>query len=113
VEHDRTAGKWRVGSGRRSSAATPVFYNSLTTNSTMTIVKMMRVAGDAVPTDWRLVVNGYLPEYAYDRGALDTSVPLSQLRSAAHIAARAHDDGLSPNFSQTIRVGVPSPQGAL
>jgi len=68
VEHDRTAGKWRVGSGRRSSAATPVFYNSLTTNATMTIVKMMRVAGDAVPTDWRLVVNGYLPEYAYDPG---------------------------------------------
>jgi hypothetical protein len=112
VEHDRTAGKWRVGSGRRSSAATPVFYNSLTTNSTMTIVKMC-VAGDAVPTDWRLVVNGYLPEYAYDRGALDISVPLSQLRSAAHIAARAHDDGVSPNFSRAIRAGVPSPQGAL
>ncbi|MDI5930108.1 DUF4105 domain-containing protein [Rhizobium leguminosarum] len=94
-------------------AGTPVFYNSLTTNCTTTIVKMMRVAGDAVPTDWRLVVNGYLPEYAYDRGALDISVPLSQLRSAAHIAARAHEDGVSPVFSQAIRVGVPSPQGAL
>ncbi|MEF3127467.1 DUF4105 domain-containing protein [Rhizobium leguminosarum] len=94
-------------------ADTPVFYNSLTTNCTTTIVKMMRVAGDAVPTDWRLVVNGYLPEYAYDRGALDISVPLSQLRSAAHIAARAHEDGVSPVFSQAIRVGVPSPQGAL
>ncbi|AXA44313.1 DUF4105 domain-containing protein [Rhizobium leguminosarum] len=94
-------------------AGTPVFYNSLTTNCTTTIVKMMRLAGDAVPTDWRLVVNGYLPEYAYDRGALDISVPLSQLRSAAHIAARAHEDGVSPIFSQAIRVGVPSPQGAL
>ncbi|WP_182564411.1 Lnb N-terminal periplasmic domain-containing protein [Rhizobium leguminosarum] len=94
-------------------AGTPVFYNSLTTNCTTTIVKMMRVAGDAVPTDWRLIVNGYLPEYAYDRGALDISVPLSQLRSAAHIAARAHEDGVSPVFSQAIRVGVPSPQGAL
>jgi hypothetical protein len=47
------------------------------------------------------------------RGALDISVPLSQLRSAAHIAARAHDDGLSPNFSRAIRVDVPSPQDAL
>ena len=94
-------------------AVTPAFYNSLTTNCTTTIIKMMRVAGDAVPTDWRLIVNGYLPEYAYDRGALDTSVSLSQLRSAAHIAARAHKDGLSPIFSQAIRVGVPSPQGAL
>ncbi|MBY2963787.1 DUF4105 domain-containing protein [Rhizobium leguminosarum] len=94
-------------------AATPAFYNSLTANCTTTIIKMMHVAGDAVPTDWRLVVNGYLPEYAYDRGALDISVPLSQLRSAAHIAARAHDDGVSPNFSQAIRVAVPSPQDAL
>ncbi|MGV4792704.1 Lnb N-terminal periplasmic domain-containing protein [Rhizobium sp. F40D2] len=94
-------------------AARPAFYNSLTTNCTTTIVKMMRVAGDTVPTDWRLIVNGYLPEYAYDRRALDISVPLSQLRSAAHIAARAQEDGLSPYFSQAIRVGVPSPQGAL
>ncbi|HWT58418.1 MAG TPA: DUF4105 domain-containing protein [Rhizobium sp.] len=94
-------------------AARPAFYNSLTTNCTTTIVKMMRVAGDTVPTDWRLIVNGYLPEYAYDRRALDISVPLSQLRSAAHIAARAQEDGLSPYFSQAIRAGVPSPQGAL
>ncbi|MBB4117592.1 hypothetical protein FHT80_006981 [Rhizobium sp. BK226] len=94
-------------------AVKPAFYNSLTTNCTTTIIKMMRVAGDAVPMDWRLVVNGYLPEYAYDRGALDTSVPLLQLRSAAHIAAKAHNDGLSPMFSQAIRVGVPSPEGAL
>lgn len=42
-----------------------------------------------VPMDWRLIVDGYLPEYAYDRGAQDISIPLSQLRSAAHIAARA------------------------
>ncbi|UWU37654.1 DUF4105 domain-containing protein (plasmid) [Rhizobium sophoriradicis] len=31
-------------------AVTPVFYNSLTTNCTTTIVKLMRVAGD--PCQW-------------------------------------------------------------
>jgi hypothetical protein len=87
----------------------PEFYNSLTTNCTTTIVKMMRAVGDAVPLDWRLIVNGYLPEYAYDHGALDTSVPLADLRALAHIDERAKVAGLSPDFSRLIRVDVPSP----
>jgi len=90
-------------------ATTPLFYNSLTTNCTTTVVKMMRVVGDSIPFDWRLIVNGYLPEYAYDRGAVDTSVSLAELRNASHIDQRARDDGLSPNFSKAIRLGVPSP----
>ncbi|MFS8111843.1 DUF4105 domain-containing protein [Rhizobium jaguaris] len=90
-------------------AATPVFYNSLTSNCTTTVFKMIRVAGDRIPFDWRLIVNGYLPDYAYDHGALDTSVSLAELRTVAHIDQRARDDGLSPNFSKSIRVGVPSP----
>jgi hypothetical protein len=90
-------------------AGTPAFYNSITTNCTTTVVRMMRLVGDAVPLDWRLIVNGYLPDYAYDRGALDTSIPLAELRSVSHIDQRARDDGLSPNFSKAIRIGVPSP----
>lgn len=90
-------------------AETPQFYNSITTNCTTTVAKMMRVAGDTVPFDWRLIVNGYLPDYAYDRGALDTSVPLPVLRTAAHIDQRAREDGLSSKFSEAIRAGVPSP----
>jgi hypothetical protein len=90
-------------------AATPAFYNSITTNCTTTVVKMMRLVGDTVPFDWRLIVNGYLPDYAYDRGALDTALPLSQLRALSHIDQRARADGLSPNFSRAIRAGVPSP----
>ncbi|MBP1887428.1 DUF4105 domain-containing protein [Sinorhizobium mexicanum] len=90
-------------------ATTPEFYNSITTNCTTTIVKMMRAVGDVVPGDWRLIVNGYLPDYAYDRGAVDTSMPLTELRSLAHIKDRAQAAGLSPDFSGLIRVGVPSP----
>lgn len=90
-------------------AQKPEFYNSLTTNCTTTVVKMMRAVGSAVPLDWRLIVNGYLPDYAYDHQAVDTSIPLTQLRDGAHIAKRAQADGLSPDFSKAIRVGVPSP----
>lgn len=90
-------------------AKSPEFYNSITTNCTTTIVKMMRVAGDKVPFDWRLIVNGYLPDYAYDRGAVDTALPLARLRELAHIDERARAVGLSPEFSKAIRVGVPVP----
>jgi hypothetical protein len=90
-------------------AVKPEFYNSITTNCTTTAVKMMRTVGAAVPFDWRLIVNGFLPEYVYAQGALDARLPLETLRERAHIdtAARAADG--SPDFSKAIRVGVPSP----
>jgi len=90
-------------------AAKPKFYNSIMTNCTTTIVKMMRAVGDTVPLDWRLIVNGYLPDYAYERGALDTSIALPDLRSLAKIDQRAGAAGLTSEFSRLIRVGVPSP----
>jgi hypothetical protein len=87
----------------------PKFYNSLTTNCTTTIFKMIRAVGDKIPFDWRLIVNGYLPDYVYDRGALDTRRSLQELRDAAHIDERAKAAGLSDDYSRAIRVGVPSP----
>jgi Domain of unknown function (DUF4105) len=90
-------------------STTPEFYNSITTNCTTTIVKMIRAVGDMIPLDWRLIVNGYLPEYAYQRGALDTRLSLPELSARAHIDKRALAAGLSPDFSRLIRVGVPSP----
>ncbi|PDT27494.1 hypothetical protein CO660_22550 [Rhizobium sp. L9] len=87
----------------------PRFYNSLTTNCTTTAAKMMRAVGAAFPFDWRLIVNGYLPEFAYDRKALDMKLPFEELKAAAHIAARAKGAGASDDFSKVIREGVPSP----
>nr|WP_183317591.1 DUF4105 domain-containing protein [Chelatococcus caeni] len=84
-------------------AARPTFYNSLTTNCTTTVVRMARALGDVLPSDWRLVVNGYLPEYAYDMGALDSSRPMAELRAEARISPRALAAGLTPSFSQDIR----------
>jgi hypothetical protein len=89
---------------------TPRFYNSLTTNCTTTIVKMMRAVGDSVPFNWRLIVNGYLPEYLYARGAVDTRLPLAELEKLAHIDKRGEAADDSPEFSELIRVGVPAPR---
>ena len=88
---------------------TPQFYNSLTTNCTTTIVKMARVAGDSVPFNWRLIANGYLPEYLYSRGLVDTRMPLAELEKLAHIDKRGEAADDRPEYSELIRIGVPSP----
>lgn len=87
----------------------PEFYNSLTSNCTTDIVKIMRAVGDKISFDWRLIVNGYLPEYVYERGALNNKVPLAELKALAHIDKRASAVGLTSDYSQHIRIGVPSP----
>ncbi len=90
-------------------ANTPQFYNSLTSNCTTTIFKMMRIVGDPTPFNWRFVINGYLPDYAYARGAVDTKIPLPELKALAHIDKRAAEADGSLDFSRLIRVGAPSP----
>ena len=94
----------------RALAQQPQFYNSLTTNCTTTVAKMMRAVGGTIPFDWRLLVNGYLPDYAYENGALDSRVPLTELRTIAHIDRRARAAEGSAPFSERIRIGVPSPR---
>lgn len=91
-------------------AAQPAFYNSIFTNCTTTVLRMMAAVGDRLPFDWRLLANGFLPEYAYDHDAVATRLPLETLREKGRIAARAKAAGLGDGFSRAIREGVPSPQ---
>lgn len=91
-------------------AQTPVWFNSVTTNCTTVVLKMMKAVGNGVPFDWRLIVNGYLPDYGYDRGTLNTDYPLAELRRLGQIAPRAREAGLGPQFSAVIRQGVPVPR---
>lgn len=70
---------------------------------------MLRAIGNGAPFDWRILVNGYLPDYAYARGAVATDIPLEILRDLAPIAPRAIPAGLGPDFSEAIRQGVPRP----
>ena len=91
-------------------AQQPAFYNSITTNCTTAVVKLIRAAGGTLPLDWRLVVNGHLPGYLYDHNAVVTTIPLSELMALARIDERAKSADQSPHFSRLIRVGVPSPR---
>lgn len=90
-------------------AAKPQFYNSLTTNCTTTVAGLVKAMGKPVPLDWRLIVNGYLPDYLYENDMLTKRVPLAEVKSLSHIAARATAADQAPDFSRAIRAGVPGP----
>jgi hypothetical protein len=91
-------------------AERPAFYNSLTTNCTTAVAKLIRAAGGTLPLDWRLIMNGYLPGYLRDRDVVVTTIPLSALMARAQINERAKAADHSPDFSHLIREGVPSPR---
>ena len=90
-------------------ASHPHWYNSLTTNCTTVVLTMIKTIVDEVPLDWRVVANGYLPDYAYDRDVLDSRLTLDELRSRSHINATAQAHGLTDGYSTAIRLNVPMP----
>jgi Domain of unknown function (DUF4105) len=90
-------------------AVEPKWYNSITANCATVVFKIVRAAGGTFPLDWRLVVNGFLPGYLYDHRVVVTTMPLAELMEQARINAQAKAADQSPDFSQAIRVGVPSP----
>ena len=90
-------------------AEAPAFYNTITTNCTTAVVKLIRAAGGVLPFDWRLILNGHLPGYLYDQGAVVTTIPLQELIERARIDDRAMASDPSSDFSALIRVGVPTP----
>jgi hypothetical protein len=87
----------------------PKWYNSITANCATVVFKLVRAAGSTLPFDWRLVINGFLPGYLYDHGAVVTTMPLSELMERARVSPQAKAADQSPDFSEAIRVGVPSP----
>jgi Domain of unknown function (DUF4105) len=84
-------------------AARPEFYNSLASNCTTSVVTMMRAVSATVPRDWRLLVNGRLPDYAFDNDALEPGLTLAQAKAKAPVSARARAAGLGDGYSAAIR----------
>ncbi len=84
----------------------PAFYNTLTTNCTTTILWHSRVNPDHLPFSWKVLLSGYVPEYVYDAGRLDTSLPFSELFRRSHINEGAQAADQAPAFSITIRSGL-------
>jgi hypothetical protein len=89
-------------------AHTPRFYNTLTTNCTTLVFQMVRAVHPGLPLDPRVLLSGYLPDYVYELGAMDTDIPFKSLREVARIGAKAALADADPSFSERIREDLPA-----
>jgi hypothetical protein len=87
----------------------PQFYNTLTTNCTTGVALHSRVNPDAPRWSWKILLSGYVPEYLYDLGRVDTTRPFPELQRLSRVNERAHAADRDPAFSLRIREGLPVP----
>jgi len=85
----------------------PKFYNTLIHNCTTTIWLNTRINPGHLPLSWKLLASGYVPEYLYESGRLDDSLPFAELQRRSLVNARAHAADQDPTFSARIREGSP------
>jgi hypothetical protein len=91
--------------------ARPEFYNTLTTNCTTNIWLHTRTNPGHPPLSWKILASGYVPQYLYETGRLDTSVPFAELERRAHVNARAQAADAAADFSRQIREPAPARAG--
>jgi len=87
----------------------PEWYNTLTTNCTTNIYRHTLVNPGDHPFSWKILLSGYAPEYLYDRGGLDPSIPFAEHRKRAYVNPAAQAADQAPDFSQLIRANLPKP----
>ena len=87
----------------------PSYYNTLTTNCTTTILMHTRINPESPPMSWKVLLSGYVPDYLYELGRIDTSRPFAELEKISRVNERAHAADKDPAFSQRIREGLPQP----
>ena len=84
----------------------PQWYNALASNCTTNIFQHL-TGNDRIPWDWRVLLNGYADQMAYENGRLAGDLPFDELKRRAHINSAAKAADQAPDFSRRIRVGRP------
>ncbi|WP_407307205.1 DUF4105 domain-containing protein [Acinetobacter sp.] len=90
----------------------PKWYNSLTSNCTTLVFDMVQaVSKRHLPTDYRLLASGYLPNYLYDLNALSHDLTIKQWYEVAYINPRVSrlNNISNAQYSTLIREGIPNP----
>ena len=58
---------------------------------------------------WKVLLSGYVPDYLYELGRIDTTKPFADLEKLSRVNERAHAADQDAAFSQRIRQGLPTP----
>ena len=51
---------------------------------------------------WKILLSGYVPDYLYELGRLDTSHPFVELERLSRVNKHAHAAGADAAFSQVL-----------
>ena len=86
----------------------PEWYNALTSNCTTNI----RLHGQAAAHrrgafDWRILLNGDVDQFLYERGRFASTLAFAELKKRSHINTAARAADTDPEFSTRIRAGLP------
>lgn len=93
-----------------SLSHTPEWYNTLEDNCTTGVLQRIHQSYKGrARYNWKILLPGYVGEYAYDCGMLDSSMPFAELRERCLVNAKAQAAGDAPDFSKRIREGLPMP----
>lgn len=91
-------------------ATVPTFYNTVTTNCTTVVFRLLRALDPALPFDYRILLSGYLPGYIYQNQGFETGLTEAEFRARAAVSALGLAAGDSPDFSAAIRAAGTLPR---
>jgi hypothetical protein len=87
----------------------PEFYHLLSNSCTINIVRYANRIGRVGRLDINHLLNGFIDQYLYSTGMIETKLPFEEVRRLSHInqAAQKADD--LPDFARRIRqaIGIP------
>jgi hypothetical protein len=85
-------------------AKKPEYYHTITNNCTTNIARHINdIAPGKIQYDYRVLINGYSDQLAYDLGLIDNSLPFEETRERARITQAAYVARNAPDFSKEIR----------
>jgi hypothetical protein len=87
----------------------PEFYHLLSNNCTINIVRYANKVGRVGRLSINHVLNGFIDQYLFSAGMIETDLPFEELRRRSHINEAARKAEGSPDFAQRIRhaIGIP------
>jgi hypothetical protein len=88
----------------------PGHYATIKHNCTTSLLgHLNKVLEQPIRFSWKLLLNGFIPELAYERGTLPTDAPFEEVMQRYAISAKAREAGVGPEFSASIREGIGPP----
>jgi hypothetical protein len=87
----------------------PEFYHLLSNSCTINIVRYANKVGRVGRLDINHLLNGFIDQYLYSAGLIETDLPFDELRRNSHINEAANKAEGSPDFPWRIReaIGIP------